>query len=81
MTNGILMKVKGIAECSGGPWGNILTCIKHNRSWNPILELNSLTYLVYSTINLLSLLYLLTLKIRNCLLFVISTLNLFEVLY
>ena len=36
-----------------------------------IKELNSLTYSVYLKINLLSLLYLLILKLGNCLLFVL----------
>ena len=43
--------------------------------------LNSLTYPVYLKINLLSLLFLLILKIRNPLSFVISTINLFVVLF
>ena len=43
--------------------------------------LNSLTYPVYLKINLLSLLFLLILKIRNLLSFVISTINLFVVLF
>ena len=42
---------------------------------------HSLTYPVYLKINLLSLLFLLILKIRNPLSFVISTINLFVVLY
>ena len=41
----------------------------------------SLTYPVYLKINLLSLLFLLILKIRNPLLFVISIINLFVVLF
>ena len=40
--------------------------------------LNSLTYQVYLKINLLSLLFLLILKIRNPLSFVISTINLLK---
>ena len=44
-------------------------------------ELNSLTYTVYLKINLLSLLFLLILKIRNPLAFVISIINLFVVLF
>ena len=44
-------------------------------------ELNSLTYPVYLKINLLSLLSLLILKIRNPLSFVISIINLFVVLF
>ena len=43
--------------------------------------LNSLTYPVYLKINLLSLLFLLILKIRNLLSFVISIINLFVVLF
>ena len=43
--------------------------------------LNSLTYPVYLKINLLSLLFLLILKIRNPLLFVISIISLFVVLF
>ena len=43
--------------------------------------LNSLTYPVYLKINLLSLLFLLILKIRNPLSFVISIINLFVVLF
>ena len=43
--------------------------------------LNSLTYPVYLKINLLSLLFLLILKIRNPLSFVISIINLFLVLF
>ena len=43
--------------------------------------LNSLTYTVYLKINLLSLLFLLILKIRNPLSFVISIINLFVVLF
>ena len=43
--------------------------------------LNSLTNPVYVKINLLSLLFLLILKIRNPLSFVISTINLFVVLF
>ena len=43
--------------------------------------LNSLTNPVYVKINLLSLLFLLILKIRNLLSFVISTINLFVVLF
>ena len=43
--------------------------------------INSLTYPVYLKINLLSLLFLLILKIRNPLSFVISTINLFVVLF
>ena len=43
--------------------------------------LNLLTYPVYLKIILLSLLFLLILKIRNPLLFVISTMNLFVVLF
>ena len=44
-------------------------------------DLNSLTYPICLKINRLSLLFLLILKIRNRLLFVISTINLFVVLY
>ena len=43
--------------------------------------LNSLTYPVYLKINLLSLLFLLILKIRNPLSFVINIINLFVVLF
>ena len=43
--------------------------------------LNSLTYLLYLKVNLLSPLFLLNLKIRNHLLFGISTTNIFIVLY
>ena len=43
--------------------------------------LNSLTYPVYLKTNLLSLLFLLILKIRNPLSFVISIINLFVVLF
>ena len=43
--------------------------------------LNSLTYPVYLKINILSLLFLLILKIRNPLSFVISIINLFVVLF
>ena len=43
--------------------------------------LTSLTYPVYLKINLLSLLFVLILKIRNPLSFVISTINLFLVLF
>ena len=46
-----------------------------------IKGLNSLTYPVYLKINLLSLLFLRILKTRNHLLFDISAINLFVVLY
>ena len=47
----------------------------------PIKELKSITFPVYLKINLLLLLFLLILKIMYRLLFVISTINIFVVLY
>ena len=55
--------------------------INHIRHFIKIQFVNSLTYSVYLKINLLSLLFLLILKIRNLLSFVISIINLFVVLF
>ena len=56
--------------------------IRHFSKFNLATRgLNSLTNPVYSKINLLSLLFLLILKIRNPLSFVISIINLFIVLF
>ena len=59
----------------------ILTEINHILRYLSTNELNSLTYPVHLNISLLSLLFLLILKIRNQLLFVISRKHIYVLLY